>query len=204
MKGKVGYTMKKKWLLSLGLLVLAGILLINLMPQRAQLLENIPPEEVSDGELLIPDGEVPMAEEPPAGDMSLLNDTQIAYVNEVFRLVNEARKANGVAPLRLDEDLCRAAQVRSAECVKVFSHTRPDGTKYKTAITDAGVVAKCTGENVASGYTTPQQVVDGWLKSEGHRANILNAKFTRIGIGLTENTGNKYKGYAWSQLFAND
>ena len=91
--------------------------------------------------------------------------------------------------------------VRAGECVSTFSHTRPNGTKYKTAIAEAGVVSNYTGENVASGYTSAKQVVSGWLNSEGHRANILNEKFTKLGVGFVANTGNRYKGFAWSQLF---
>ena len=102
--------------------------------------------------------------------------------------------------LELDPVLCKAAQVRAAECEISFSHTRPDGTKYKTAITDAGISSGYTGENVATGYTTADQAMAGWLKSEGHRANILNERFTKIGIASKKNN-NQYGGYTWEQLF---
>lgn len=126
---------------------------------------------------------------------------QRAAMEEVLELVNQARADAGLRPLELDPSLCSAAQVRAAECVGTFSHTRPDGTSYKTAIAQAGIVSNYTGENVATGHTSAKQVVDSWLKSEGHRANILNEKFTKLGVGLEANTGNKYKGYAWAQLF---
>ena len=90
--------------------------------------------------------------------------------------------------------------MRAAECEISFSHTRPDGTKYKTAITDAGISSGYTGENVATGYTTADQAMAGWLKSEGHRANILNEHFTKIGIASKKNN-NQYGGYTWEQLF---
>ena len=122
-------------------------------------------------------------------------------MNEVLELVNKARADAGLAALELDPALCGAAQVRAKECVGTFSHTRPDGTKYKTAISEAGVDSNYTGENVATGHTSARQVVDAWLRSEGHRANILNEKFTKLGVGFSPNTGNRYRGYAWSQLF---
>ena len=73
---------------------------------------------------------------------------------------------------------------------------------YKTAAAEAGVTSNYMGENVASGHITPQEVVQDWMDSEGHRANILNPRFTRLGVGLTENTGNSYSGYAWVQIFS--
>ena len=85
--------------------------------------------------------------------------------------------------------------------MKVFSHTRPDGTSYKTAISEAGVVSNYTGENVACGHSSAQQVVKAWLNSPGHKDNILNSNFTKIGVGLEKNVGNGYRGYAWAQLF---
>ena len=170
--------------------------------------------------VLIPEEDVPLAGTPEAPDTENaenpeenteiedtvdlyegLNETQIKYVDEVLKLVNEARAEAGVPALELDASLRKAAQVRAAECVETFSHTRPNGTSYKTAITEAGVESKYTGENVATGHTSPKQVVDRLMKSEGHRANILNADFTKIGIGLEKNAGNRYGGYAWSQLF---
>lgn len=170
------------------------------------------------GMILIPDENMPLTEspaqlEPESGEVAEgtdkekidmyegLDETQIQYVDEVVKLVNEARAEAGVPALVLDVNLRKAAQVRAAECVGTFSHTRPDGTSYKTAIQQAGVESTYTGENVATGHTTPKMVVARLLKSEGHRANILNPNFTKIGIGLEKNAGNRYGGYSWTQLF---
>ena len=194
---------KKLWLIPLGVVVLIALLVLVLHP-RTQLLPNDAAEEPGE-EWMIPDEEVPLAQSavPPADPYAGLNETQIQYVKEVLRLVNEARAAQGLNALRLDPALRSAAQVRASECVTVFSHTRPDGTSYKTAVAQAGVVSNYLGENAASGQTTPKEAVEGWLDSSGHRANILNQHFTRIGIGLAENTGGYYGGYAWVQLFSN-
>ena len=199
--------MKKRWGIALAALVLVAVLAFAVAPKHnGTILENDPAEETNPDEIIIPDDSVPLSGDIPVPDDPYegLNETQIAYVDEVLRLVNEAREENGLMPLRLDPHLRKAAQVRATECVTAFSHTRPNGSRYKTAIEEAGVSASYTGENVATGYKTPDQVVRGWMASEGHKANILNEHFTRIGIGLAENTGNRYRGYAWAQLFAND
>ena len=121
--------------------------------------------------------------------------------NEVLRLMNTARAEEGLPPLKMDPALSQWAMQRAAECSVYYSHTRPDGTSYKTAISEAGVVSNYTGENVACGHSSAQQVVKAWLNSPGHRDNILNSNFTKIGVGLEKNVGNGYKGYSWSQLF---
>lgn len=206
--------MKGKWRVTVATVMLiagAALILWNVIGPGDALLdyeEPIGTEDTTpaDGEIDLPDDEVPLSDLPPepTDPYEGLTETEIAYVNQVLDGVNEARTANGLPPLRLDGDLCKAARVRASECVTNFSHTRPDGSRYKTAITDVGINAGWTGENVATGYTSGTQVMQGWMKSDGHRANILHEKFTRIGIGLAENTGNKYRGYAWAQLFAND
>lgn len=130
-----------------------------------------------------------------------LNQTENEYINAVLLLVNQARAEEGLPALKLDPTLQKAAQIRAAECTVNFSHTRPDGTSYETAITQTGVTSGYTGESVAIGQTSPQQVVERWLGSEMHRSNILNEDFTRVGIGL-EPAANGYEGFAWVQVFA--
>lgn len=190
--------MKRKYaalILSAALVLCAsGALLLR---GRPALLENEEPPGIT-----IEDEDVPLAGAPgEAPDWTEgLDETQIASVNAILEQVNEARAAAGLSALELDPVLCKVAQVRAAECEISFSHTRPDGTKYKTAITDAGISSGYTGENVATGYTTADQAMAGWLKSEGHRANILNERFTKIGIASKKNN-NQYGGYTWEQLF---
>lgn len=198
--------MKKKHIITL----LAAILILVaggsfLLKPSADLLEN-DPEEESDGFFDILDEDVPLSDLPteetePVDPYEGLDATQIKYVDEIVKLVNEARAKEGLQPLTLDPLLRKGAQVRAEECVSVFSHTRPNGTSYKTAISEAGVVSNYTGENVACGHSSAQQVVKAWLNSPGHRDNILNSNFTKIGVGLEKNVGNGYKGYSWSQLF---
>ena len=120
-----------------------------------------------------------------------------AYEAEVFRLVNIERLRYGLSPLSLDDGAVNVAHIRAEEIVHNFSHTRPDGSSCFTAAQEAGVSYRYAGENIAYGYPTPAQVVDGWMNSEGHRKNILSASFNRIGVGCYESRGVLY----WSQFF---
>lgn len=128
------------------------------------------------------------------------NTSETEYVNEVLRLVNVERAKEGLSALTLNKTACEAANVRSKEIVNTFSHTRPNGSSCFTALNEAGVKYKTAGENIASGYNTPADVVKGWMNSQGHRENIMNGKFTEIGIGYYYNASTTYRSY-WTQLF---
>lgn len=135
-------------------------------------------------------------EESPEEDSS--DDSVHAYVKEVIALVNAERAKEGLAALTMDLQVQAAAQVRAMECEQLFSHTRPDGTSFATALKEQNVSYRRAGENIAWGQRTPQQVVTAWMNSEGHRANIMNPNFTKIGVGYYQNAkGTNY----WSQLF---
>ena len=120
-----------------------------------------------------------------------------AYEDEVIRLVNVQRTNYGLAPLTKDEGAAAAAHIRAKEIVISFSHTRPDGSSCFTAASELGVSYKAAGENIAYGYASPEQVVNGWMNSEGHRKNILSSSFSKIGVGCYSNGGTLY----WSQFF---
>lgn len=123
-------------------------------------------------------------------------------ISEVLRLVNEQRTANGLSKLTYRSDLQKAADIRAEEIINTFSHTRPDGSECFTVFTQIGVTDyRRLGENIAKGYETPESVMDGWMNSEGHRANILNSDFEGIIIGIKEVNSDGYIGYAWVQLF---
>lgn len=126
-------------------------------------------------------------------------DTSLhTYALRVVELVNEERVKAGLAPVTLQEDVTKAAQVRALEIEKSFSHTRPNGSSFSTALKEAGVSYRGSGENIAWGQKTPEQVMRGWMNSDGHRANILNPKYTSIGVGYYQNaSGVNY----WTQLF---
>lgn len=115
--------------------------------------------------------------------------------NEVLELVNENRAKYGAAPLTMNSTLCEAAQTRAAECGQVFAHTRPDGSSCFTVFEEYDISYSYAAENIAYGYTTAEEVMNGWMNSEGHRKNILNGNYTEIGIGFDPATN------SWVQLF---
>lgn len=122
------------------------------------------------------------------------------FAAQVAALVNQERAKAGLAPLTVNARAAAAAQVRAKEITTSFSHTRPDGSSFSTALKEAGVSFRRSGENIAYGQRSPQAVMDVWMNSSGHRANILNPNFTEIGVGhYTNAAGVSY----WTQLFIN-
>ena len=125
-------------------------------------------------------------------------DTNIAaFEQEVIRLVNEIRAENGLKALTYDWELARVARYKSQDMKdnRYFSHTSPVyGTPFQM-MKNFGISYRSAGENIARGYATPQAVVNAWMNSSGHRANILNGGFTRIGVGYVAD------GNYWTQMF---
>lgn len=130
-----------------------------------------------------------------------LTSTVSGMINEVFRIVNEQRAANGLSKLIYRSDLQKAADIRAEEILNTFSHTRPDGNSCFTVFKDIGVNYTWAGENIAKGYATPGSVMDGWMNSPGHRDNILKPEYKGIIIGVKKVDRIGYTGYAWVQLF---
>lgn len=128
----------------------------------------------------------------PQVDSSVLN-----FENEVIRLVNEHRVQNGLKPLTADWELSRIARYKSQDMVdnRYFSHTSPTYGSPFQMIKSFGLSYRTAGENIAYGQKTPQAVVNAWMNSSGHRANILNASYTKIGVGYVAN------GHYWTQMF---
>ena len=133
----------------------------------------------------------------PIPTESQVSEFRTAYENEVISLVNAERAKVGLPSLSADSGAVEVAHIRAKEIARSFSHTRPDGRSCFTAASDAGLSYRTAGENIAYGYATPQQVVKGWMDSEGHRKNILSSSFTKIGGGCYESSGVLY----WSQFF---
>ncbi|MET9367511.1 CAP domain-containing protein [Streptomyces griseoflavus] len=118
---------------------------------------------------------------------------------EVIGLTNRARARAGLPPLSGDPRLTEAAQAHSADMVArdFYSHTAPDGSGPLERATAAGSARRAVGENIACGQRSPAEVVEGWMNSPGHRANILAAGFTHIGVGFA---GGGRAGTYWTQL----
>ena len=123
--------------------------------------------------------------------------TADAYEAEVIRLVNEIRVQNGLSPLKTNWELSRVARYKSQDMVDqhYFSHTSPTYGSPFQMMKSFGISYRTAGENIAYGQRTPQEVVNAWMNSSGHRANILNSSYTQIGVGYVAN------GNYWTQMF---
>ena len=137
--------------------------------------------------------EAPKATTAPSTDSSASS-----YALQVVDLVNQERAKYGLSALSVDSTLMSAAQKRAMETVTSFSHTRPNGSSFSSVLSEYNYSYRSAGENIAYGQRTPQEVVNAWMNSSGHRANILNSKYTKIGVGCYKSGSTYY----WSQLFA--
>lgn len=135
---------------------------------------------------------------PVQGSSSVSASIQSSAASEVVRLTNSARSQNGYAALVEDGALSEAAAVRAREIARSFSHTRPSGASFSSALSESGVSYLRAGENIASGQKSAFEVVNAWMNSPGHRANILNSSYSRIGSASVNIDGTLY----WAQLFA--
>ena len=128
----------------------------------------------------------------PTTDSSVLN-----FEREVVRLVNVEREKAGLKSLTHDWELSRVARIKSQDMKdnKYFSHTSPTYGSPFQMMKSFGIKYRSAGENIARGQTTPQAVVNAWMNSSGHRANILNPSFTHIGVGYVAD------GKYWTQMF---
>lgn len=131
------------------------------------------------------------------GSGSGSGSSQTSYAAQVVSLVNAERAKHGLSALTMDSSVTAAAQVRAGELYRSFSHTRPDGRSCFTALREAGASYSGAGENIAYGQRSPEAVMQAWMNSSGHRANILSNKYTKIGVGYTVKNGVTY----WTQMF---
>ena len=114
-------------------------------------------------------------------------------------IANAARAEAGLSALSYDGVLSSLASVRAAEAAQSFSHTRPDGRSCFTILDENAVAYMTCGENIAAGQTTEEEVMNAWLNSPGHRANILNGAFHKVGLGYFD-AGDAYGRY-WVTIF---
>jgi uncharacterized protein YkwD len=117
------------------------------------------------------------------------------FEKQVLELTNQERAKAGLQPLKGNAELDYAADKYAEDMSErgVLSHTGPDGSQPWDRAKAVGYEAQTMGENIAAGQKTPEQVVQAWMNSPGHRANILNSNFTELGVGFHNNY--------WGQLF---
>lgn len=123
-----------------------------------------------------------------------------ALESEVVRLVNIERSRNGLQALKENWELSRIARYKSADMANknYFSHTSPTYGSPFRMMESFGIRYSSAGENIAMGQRTPQEVMNAWMNSPGHRANILSPSYTQIGVGLAKNQNGKAY---WTQMF---
>lgn len=130
--------------------------------------------------------------------LSYENPELAEYAKQVAILVNRERSSYGLHPVKYSPLLSEAANVRSSELRKNFSHTRPNGTSCFTVLKEFDISYFSAAENIAYGQRTPEIVMNAWMNSSGHRTNILSKNVEYIGVGVVYSNGIYY----WTQLFA--
>ena len=130
------------------------------------------------------------------GTVSTVNSME----KQVASLTNSERKAKGLSALTLDNQLSKLARLKAEDMAKkgYFSHTSPTYGSAFDMMNKYGVSYRTAGENIAKGQKTAESVMNGWMNSSGHRANILSSAYTNIGVGYAKDSrGNTY----WVQIF---
>lgn len=123
-----------------------------------------------------------------------------SMTSQVVTLVNKERASNGLQPVASDSQLAKLAQMKAEDMAKngYFSHTSPTYGSAFDMMKTYGVSYKTAGENIAKGQKTAEAVMNGWMNSSGHRANILKSDYTKIGVGYAKaSDGTTY----WVQIF---
>lgn len=139
-----------------------------------------------------PAEQVPNERPAPAPNKEEQSQSQLPQLNEyeqqVFDLTNNERTKQGLAPFKVDLELSRVAREKSRDMAGsgYFAHNSPTYGSPFDMMKSYGITYRTAGENIAKGQRTPSEVVNAWMNSPGHRANILNGNFTHIGVGYVE------------------
>ncbi len=128
------------------------------------------------------------------------NGDYSAFQKKVVELVNAERAKAGLKPLKMNTELSKVATLKSQDMAKnnYFDHNSPTYGSPFDMMKKYGISYRTAGENIAMGQTTPEQVMNGWMNSPGHRANILKSSFTEIGVGIAKNSSGRLY---WTQQF---
>ncbi|CAN7359457.1 CAP domain-containing protein [Rossellomorea sp. LjRoot5] len=119
------------------------------------------------------------------------------FEQKVVELTNQERAKQGLPALKVDAELSKVAREKSRDMQanNYFSHTSPTYGSPFDMMKQFGIEYSSAGENIAMGQQTPEEVVEAWMNSEGHRKNIMSSNYTHIGVGYVEN------GNYWTQQF---
>lgn len=141
---------------------------------------------------------VPSQKQPEQTAPTATENSQVsAFEQKVVELTNQERAKQGLPALKLDTELSKVARTKSLDMQNkgYFSHTSPTYGSPFDMMKQFGISYRSAGENIAMGQQSPEAVVNAWMNSEGHRANILNSSYTHIGVGHVSN------GNYWTQMF---
>ena len=135
-----------------------------------------------------------------AGEKYLADSADVGnnYAQEILDSVNYERTNAGLSSLSLSSTLMEGAAIRANELTTYYSHTRPNGTGCFTVVENT-YPSYYMGENIAAGYTSTADVMNGWMHSTGHRENILRSSYSELGVGIAYDSDRYY----WVQLFGN-
>ncbi|WP_237562903.1 CAP domain-containing protein [Bacillus dakarensis] len=173
-------------------------------PDRGQAPANEPEAQRPDREQAPanePAPQQPRNEQAPANEQAPQQDLQTQGITQteqrVIELTNAERRKNGLSDLQADTSLSNVAREKSRDMQQnnYFSHTSPTYGSPFDMMRDFGVNYQSAGENIAKGQRSPEEVVNAWMNSEGHRKNILSSDYTHIGVGHNQN------GNYWTQMF---
>lgn len=140
----------------------------------------------------------PVQEQPTKPSEGTQASSQVsAYEQQVVNLTNQERAKQGLPALKLDTELSKVAKEKSLDMKNngYFSHTSPNYGSPFDMMKQFGISYRAAGENIAMGQRSPEEVVNAWMNSEGHRKNILSSSFTHIGVGHVAD------GNYWTQMF---
>ena len=139
-------------------------------------------------------------EEKPSTTPSINNSDFSSYQQQVLELVNVERTKRGLSALTLDSKLSSVSTKKSQDMIdkNYFNHTSPTYGSPFDMMKKFGISYRTAGENIAKGQRTPQEVMNAWMNSSGHRANILNANFTKLGVGIAKDSNGRLY---WTQMF---
>ena len=123
-------------------------------------------------------------------------------LRQTEQLINRARARHGAGPVRMEDRLVEVALSHSLMMARKgkMAHQFGPGTRFRDRINKAGIRGSAA-ENVGAGYSSIESVINGWLRSPGHRRNLLNRKLTHIGMGAALNPASKYRTY-WTLILA--
>ncbi|MGJ9460158.1 CAP domain-containing protein [Oceanobacillus sp. CF4.6] len=162
-----------------------------------QPVEEAPVKEEAPAEQPATPVQQPVQQEAPAEQKQEQSQQLNQFEQEVVELTNQERAKQGLSALQIDTELSKVAREKSNDMAvnNYFDHNSPTYGSPFDMMNSFGITYNTAGENIAQGQRTPAEVVEAWMNSEGHRANILNGNYTHIGVGYVE------QGNHWTQQF---